>query len=137
NSDCGIGVRTKCYNHVCRQCITNTDCTTAAASVCSQSTYLCTGCATNSDCSQITNAHKCLTSLSKCVQCLADSDCSGSVPRCDLTTYTCKSCLSDTDCSLVTAAQCVSGSCTACTSNSACAHTLTNLICKTGKCIQC
>ena len=138
NSDCGLNGRTKCYNQVCRQCISNSDCPTATASKCdSIVTYVCVGCLSNSDCSHIANGKKCLTSERRCVQCLADSDCTGSAPRCDLTTNTCQTCLSHTDCGLFTAAQCNSGSCVACTSNTACAHTLTNLICQAGKCIQC
>ena len=138
DSDCTIGVRNKCYNQICRQCLSNADCTSVEASVCDlTTTFVCKACTMHSHCSHISNAKKCHSGLSKCVQCLADSDCTGSVPKCDLATYTCKSCLSDSECALATAAQCTAGTCSGCTSDAACAHTVTNLICQAGNCVQC
>ena len=136
----------------CVQCLGNSDCNLVSASKCITGTGTCTACTTDDDCAQFsdTGETKCSPSLQKCVRCLGNNECTlvtaskcsgGSCIKCsdnnDCTQFTgtgetkcstslnkCVRCLVHSDCPLVTASRCLSmtGTCTACSSSTDCAH---------------
>ena len=63
--------------------------------------------------------------------------CSGAIPHCDTVAKKCVQCLVASDCSLSSASACVSGTCTACTTNADCSHITSKGVCNSGTCVTC
>lgn len=85
----------------CVACLTSTDCTTAAAPVCTNK--MCGGCATADDCMRFSSTPVCQTTSGTCVQCLTNKDCDSIHETCNTMTNQCEAC--------TTNAQCTSGLC--------------------------
>lgn len=82
----------------------------------------------------------CNEATNTCVECLAPTDCkTDDKTLCDTTSNTCVECLAPTDCKTPTASRCDAGECTACTTNSDCAHIAGKTVCDAdaGECVQC
>ena len=89
-------------------------------------------CTTSKDCD---STLKCLTSLKKCGECAADTDCTSSTAKfCDTATNKCMACKADKDCTSATSPFCVTGKCVACKTNTDCAKSMEGGACVSGSC---
>ena len=102
---------------ICVQCVADSNCTSAAASQCSESNT-CIPCASSTHCAHLTSKPICKNpgAAGTCVQCLVHSDCPSTA-----------------------AAQCSGNTCVPCTSNSHCSHLSETQACNTttGVCVEC
>jgi hypothetical protein len=134
----------------CVECLTNTDCVTAAAPRCDAQAGRCSGCRGNGDCSTIPGKPICRADDGQCVKCAVDADCTSDPagPRCNTDTNTCSQCVVDSDCLTPTASRCGEGRCQPCVNDIAgshCGHVASGNIvlgvCDTsgaaGECVQC